>query len=56
MQQYLDEAVHRNIHTDLGLDVGETPSCDDGDKNLRHVGKSLQHLNMEFPFDPFEER
>lgn len=53
---YRDETVHINIHTDLGLDVGETPSCDDRDKNLRHVRKSLKHLNMEFPFYPFEEQ
>ena len=51
---YRDETVHINIHTDLGLDVGETPSCDDRDKNLRHVRKSLKHLNMEFPFDPLK--
>ena len=33
--------------SDLGLDVGETAPSDDRDKNLRHVRKSLQHLNRD---------
>ena len=58
----LDVNLYNNIskctcvdkESDLGLDVGETASSDDRDKNLRHVRKSLQHLNRQFLFDPLK--
>ena len=63
----LDVNLYNNIskctcvdkESDLGLDVGETASSDDRDKNLRHVRKSLQHLNIDessFTRHLFEER